>query len=189
MHKKILEITDISTGQTFRKKVENNPNGEVSVIQMKDFNDSYTAISGTPNKVSVQDVSENQLLQQNDILFLAKGNHNPAFLFDYEFKAVVVSLFFVIRVKSKDVLPSYLTWYLNNHTTQNLLMSAREGISVSNIKKSFMEELEVEIPSLDKQHLIGEVYQLSIKENELLSELLAEKQKLVMSGLINTIKN
>jgi restriction endonuclease S subunit len=189
MQKKLIEIASISTGQTFRKKVENNPAGDVSVIQMKDFNDSYTAISATPNKVSINDVSENQLLHKKDILFLAKGNHNPAFLFDRDDVAVVVSLFFVIRVKSEDVLPSYLAWFLNNQNTQNLLQSAREGISVSNIKKSFMEELEVEIPSLEKQHLIGEVYQLSIEENKLLSELLAEKQKLVMSGLINTIKN
>jgi hypothetical protein len=146
MQKKLIEIADIFTGQTFRKKVENNPNGQVSAIQMKDFNDSYTAILGKPNKIAFQDISENQLLHKDDILFLAKGNHNSAFLFDYHYDAVVVSLFFVIRIKSKDVLPSYLTWHLNNHTTQNLLMSAREGISVSNIKKSFMDELEVEIP-------------------------------------------
>ena len=187
MQKRLNSIANIFTGQTFRSKVDNNPIGEVCVIQMKDLNKNYTGITNQPNTVTFDDVSNNQLLKKGDILFLAKGNNNMAFTYDSDQPAVAVSLFFVIRVKSSDVIPDYLTWFLNNSITQKFLTTIREGASVSNIKKSIFEEILVEIPEIRKQKLIANIYKLSIREEELMGQLIEEKKQFIQTALTNQL--
>jgi len=183
MQIRLNKLADIFTGQTFRTKVDNNPDGEVWVIQMKDLNKNYTGISGQPNTITYDDVSRNQLLRKGDILLLAKGNNNVAFKYDSDQPAVAVSLFFVIRVKSSKIIPDYLIWFINNHNTQNYLATMREGASVSSIKKSIFEELCIEIPEIRKQELIANVYRLSICEEELMRKLIEEKQQFIQNAL------
>lgn len=187
MVKRLDQIADIFTGQTFRTKVDNNPDGDVWVIQMKDLNKNYTGISSQPNTVTFDDVPQKQLLRRGDILFLSKGNNNMAFTYDFDQPAVAVSLFFVIRVKSTDVIPGYLTWYLNNPTTQKFLMTMREGASVSSIKKSIFDEMLIELPELKKQELIANIYKLSIREEELMSQLMEEKKQYLQTVLTNQL--
>ncbi len=187
MQERLDNIADIFTGQTFRSKVDNNPNGEVWVIQMKDLNKNYTGISGQPNTVTYDDVSRNQLLRRGDILFLAKGNNNVAFIYDLDQPAVVVSLFFVIRVKSPKVVPGYLTWFLNNPATQKFLVTMREGASVSSIKKSIFEEMLIEIPEFRKQELIAQIYRLSIREEELMKQIMEDKKQFIQTTLTNQL--
>jgi restriction endonuclease S subunit len=187
MHYKLNNIADIFTGQTFRSKVENNPEGEVWVIQMKDLNKNYTGISSKPNTVNFNDVSQKQLLRKGDILFLSKGNNNVAFTYESGQPAVAVSLFFVIKVKSPEVLPGYLTWYLNSPATQKFLMTMREGASVSSIKKSIFDEMLIELPKVKKQELIANIYKLSIREEELMSQLIEEKKQYIQTALTNQL--
>ncbi len=181
MQKKLKEIATIFTGQTFRSKVENNPEGKVWVIQMKDLNEDYTTLSGIPHAVNFNEISNNQLLQPGDVLFLARGNNNSAFEYNFNHPAVVVSLFFVIRLETSDVLPGYLTWFLNSQITQRYLITAREGASVSSIKKSILDELTIQILDKSKQELIAGIYNLSIRERQLTKELMNEKQTLIQS--------
>jgi restriction endonuclease S subunit len=183
----LKEIADIFTGQTFRSKVENNPKGEVWAIQMKDLNASYTDFSGIPNSVTYRDISSNQLLKRGDILFLAKGNNNIAFQFELDRPAIAVSLFFIIRVNSGNVLPGYLTWFLNNHKTQKHLVANREGAMVYNVKKSVLEELEIDVPDIRTQEMISRIYKLSIREEELLQQLIEEKKQLIQSALTKIV--
>lgn len=187
MQVRLKDIADIFTGQTFRSKVENNPEGEVWAIQMKDLNANYTDFSGTPNLVTYSDISSNQLLKRGDILFLAKGNNNIAFQFELDRPAIAVSLFFIIRVNSGNVLPGYLTWFLNNYKTQKHLVANREGAMVFNVKKSVLEELEIDVPDIRTQEMISRIYKLSIREEELMQQLIEEKKQLVQSALTKIV--
>lgn len=187
MKERLKDIADIFTGQTFRSKVENNPEGEVWAIQMKDLNSNYTDFSGTPNLVTYKDVSSNQLLRRGDILFLAKGNNNIAFQFELDRPAIAASLFFIIRENSGNVLPGYLTWFLNNHKTQKHLVANREGAMVYNVKKTILEELEIDLPDINTQKIISNIYKLSIREEELMKQIIEEKKQFLQTALINVI--
>jgi restriction endonuclease S subunit len=186
MRNKLKDIADIFTGQTFRSKVENNPEGDVWVIQMKDLNEKYNDFSGTPNTVTYNDVSANQLLKPGDILFLAKGNNNIAFQFELNRPAIAVSLFFIIRPKS-DVLSGYLTWFLNNPMTQKYITANREGASVFNVKKSIIEELIVDLPDRHTQEIISRIYKLSIQEEELMKKLTEARKQYIQTALTKSI--
>lgn len=179
----LKNIATISSGQTFRGRIENDEDGTVWVIQMKNLNSTYTSLSVLPHCVREDEVSQNQLLQKGDVLFLAKGNNNKAYAFDEDHPAVAVSLFFVIRPNKDKVVPAYLAWFLNNKSTQNLLHSMRAGAMISNIKKPTLEELKIKLPPIKEQELIAKIYSLSIKEQDILAQLAEEREAYVQSSL------
>lgn len=183
MQEKLKNITAISSGQTFRGRIENDRDGAVWVIQMKNLDDSYTSLMNVPHLVKEDEISERQLLEKGDILFLAKGNNNKAFVFNENHPAVAVSLFFVIRPDKSKVIPEYLAWFLNNKNTQNLLHSMRAGAMISNIKKPTLEELKIKLPPLKEQELIAKIYSLSIKEQDILAQLAEEREVYIQSSL------
>jgi len=185
MNTKLKNITNISSGQTFRKKVESDVNGQVWVIQMKDLNKSYTSIAQTPVSVNEQDISQSQLLENGDILFLAKGNNNKAFVFQESHPAVAVSLFFIFKTDRGKLLPEYLAWFLNQKDTQNLLKSTREGSTVSSIKKVTLENLLIPLPSIEEQEYIAKIYSLHTKEEQLGLKLAEKRNNLIDTLLIN----
>lgn len=177
----------ISSGHTFRTKIENNPMGDVAVIQMKDMNDDYTGIVEGVNMVNTDAVSKSQILQRGDVLFLARGNNTKAFVFDLNIKAVAVSLFFILRPKSEKLDPYYLAWFLNQSNTQSYLLSAQEGSTVSSIKKQTLSDLEINIPSLTMQQRIARVYHLHLREMELMSQIRAKRNEFINAILIEKV--
>jgi len=184
MKKKLTKVAAIFSGQTFRKKVQNDPDGTVWVIQMKDLNDEYTGLKDLPHAVQESEISKNQILKKGDILFLAKGRNNPAIIYNYDQPAVAVSLFFVIRPNDL-VQPEYLSWYLNRAQSQGYFNSMKEGALVGNIKKSVLENLEIELPSTEVQQNVANLYGLSQREEKISNELV-EIRKDYIDNLLNT---
>lgn len=187
MQFRLGDIANITSGQTIRGKVHNDPEGTVAVIQMKDLNSSYSKLVNHPYFVKESEVSKKQLLQKGDVLFLAKGNNNNAFVFSEEYPAVIVSMFFVIRPNFKKLNPDYLMWLLNNRETQSFLLTQRSGGSIANIKKSVIEDLMFNLPPIDKQKTIAKIYQLGLKEDDLLGQL-REKRKMLMEEILIKLK-
>jgi restriction endonuclease S subunit len=175
----LSKICKISSGQTFREKVENNPDGDVWVIQMKDLNGSYTGIKTSPYLTTLNEVSNQQLLSTGDVLFLSRGNHNKAFVYNKTHNAVAVSLFFVLKPDLSILDPYYLAWFLNQNSTQNKLKSSQEGSTVASIKKSILENLEIVVPNLEKQKRIAHIYGLQIKEQKLAKKLIIKRELLI----------
>lgn len=184
---KLEHICSITSGQTFRTKIEHNPNGEVAVIQMKDMNDDYTGIGFELSLVAFDEISNSQILQKGDVLFLARGNNNKAFVFDMDDPAVAVSLFFVLRPKKEKVDPYYLAWFLNQPNTQNYLQSTQEGSTVASIKKQALGDLEIKVPSLNEQQKIASIYHLHLKEMELMDQIREKRNELINAVLIEKI--
>lgn len=183
MKYKLKDICKISSGQTFREKIENKPNGDVWVIQMKDLGNEYNNINSEPSKVFRNEISTNQLLQKGDVLFLARGNNNKSFVFDWDEPTVAVSVFFILRVQYDKIDPQFLSWFLNHPTTQNSFLGAQEGATVASIKKQFIDELEIELPEIAEQKKIARIHELHLKEINLLDQLKQHRTELINSIL------
>lgn len=184
---KLQNICTISSGQTFRTKIEHSPGGEVAVIQMKDMNEDYTGISEGLAIVRAETVAKTQILQNGDVLFLARGNNNKAFVFNLDIKAVAVSLFFILRPKKEKLDPYYLAWFLNQPNTQTYFHSTQEGSTVASIKKQTLSELEIRLPSLQQQKKIASIYHLHLKEMALMNRIRAKRNDLIHAVLIEKI--
>jgi hypothetical protein len=59
---------------------------------MKDLENDYQQIGDQLSRVDCTKVPEKHLLQQGDVLFIAKGANNYALVFDKDIKAAVFGL-------------------------------------------------------------------------------------------------
>ena len=103
----LKDIAKIEIGRTFRQKIEGEPNGDCMVIQVKDISVENLSIQNTGIFIASQSIASHHLLQTNDILFIAKGNHNNAVQYQFKQKATAVSLFFIILSISSLISTQY----------------------------------------------------------------------------------
>lgn len=175
---KLSQLTvTIKSGHTFRERVDNDPLGDTLVIQPKDISPAQPNLVGHPQKVKSADFPERQILQKGDILLLAKGNRNFAWVYQLNEKAVTTALFFVIRPDTTKVTPEYLAWYVNQETVQGALHAAKAGTSVTNISLTALSELEIKVPSLLTQNKLVNLYQLWQVEKNKTMNLIQQKDK------------
>jgi restriction endonuclease S subunit len=183
----LKNISKVDSGKSFRQRIEDEPNGNCLVIQMKDISNENLTISGSPHSILIDEMNSSQLLASGDILFMAKGNNNFAVMYASDHPAVAVSLFFIIRPNRMKVDPEYLTWYLNAPTAQAYFHERRLGASVGNITKDTLECLEVELPSLERQKQIAKLNNLLREEKALTNEYMEKKQVFLNQTMLNLI--
>lgn len=175
----ISKIASISSGMTFRDRVENSVSGDCMVIQPKDIDKDTLEIQQTAHKiVSKFSVSqEKQLLSNGDILFAAKGNVNYAVTFKGEHKAVATALFFIIRLRPEcGFLPDFVAWYLNQSPIQSELHGSKAGTSVSNVNLDSLKSLEIPQISISAQHRYLNIHRLWQDERETTLKILKMKE-------------
>lgn len=134
-------------------------------------------------------ISQKHLLKNGDVLFAAKGTKNFAAVFENHNEPSVASTsFFVIRPTNNKVLPQFLAWFLNNHTTQTLLKGQAIGTSIPSISKQVLENLEIPVPPIKTQKAIVEISKLRNKEKSLKQKIEALREKQIQQQIINAIK-
>jgi len=181
----IKNITTIQTG-FFAKPAGS---GEIAYLQFKDF-DEYGQIRSTLHpELNIADVSEKHLLKQGDVLFAAKGTKNFAAVFySANQPAVASTSFFVLRLTVSHVLPEYLTWYLNNPSTQTLLKGQAMGTSIASISKTVLEDLEITVPVIESQKAILQITKLRLKEKVIKQQIEVLREQQIQHQINNLIK-
>ena len=166
MRVKLKHIAFIQTG-VFAKPAKE---GQIVYLQSKHFDENGILKSSLYPDLKSDSISEKHLLQNGDIIFAAKGTKNFAALFEsLNLPAVASTSFFVIRLNEDfqdKVLPEYLTWYLNNTSSQNYLKSKAVGSSIVSISKPVIDELELSIPDLNTQKAILRITHLRNARSE-----------------------
>lgn len=187
---KLNQIAEISSGYSFRKKVEHDKDGDLTVVQMKDLKSNYTEINKDLSRINSKEISkiEKYLLNKGDVLFVSKGANNYASVVDQDIKAVAASVFFVLRPKQEIVLPEYLAWYINEKEAQKFIEEKRAGSYNPSVSKSTVLDMPVKLPNLSRQKLIASLYFLKKRESSLTQQLL-EKRHAVISHKLFQILN
>lgn len=186
---KLKEIALIRTGYPFRGRIERDPEGAISVIQMKDLDDYNCLDLSDVYKVQLEDLNQQYLLRPGDILFRSRGVSKTAVLVSEVKESLVAAAPLVlIRVKSRKVEPAYLVWYLNHPHGQFQIGRLSEGTSVLMISKSALAELEISLPVLAIQKAIAEIAALSQQEQQLLDELAKKRQTYTNAVLMRHVK-
>jgi restriction endonuclease S subunit len=118
---------------------------------------------------------EKHLLQDDDLLFAAKGLNNFAVVYHQSMgKAVASSSFLIIRIHDgvrRLIHPDYLAWFISHDKRIRLLHQQQLGTTIPSINMKQLAELEIDIPSLSMQEKIVAVQQLRDRERELNAQL------------------
>jgi len=181
---KVKELATVQMGYSFRSRLEPSASGDVAVIQMKDLLDDDTVGCDALVRIDMETVKEHHLARKGDLVFRSRGQViTAAILLDDPGRAVIAAPLLRIRVKKpQKILPEYLNWYIGQRDAQAYLASRTKGTVQKMIGKQTIGDLEVSLPSLEKQKTIVELVSLSARERGLLHAL-AEKQK----GYVSTI--
>ncbi len=181
----IKNIANVQVGYSFRSRLEASKGGAVAVIQMKDLLDNNTVGCDELIRIDMDKVKDHHLVRKGDLVFRSRGLvSNAAILLENPGMAVVTAPLLRIRVTKPDrVLPEYLNWYLGQREAQVFLTSRAIGTAQKMISKEVLENLEVLLPSLEKQKKIVELVSLSAREQTLLSGL-ADKRKQYISMVV-----
>ena len=177
LKKKISEIAEVVSGVYLLTA----PYGEVAYLQIKDL--LSESPEKTASKVTLSPKNERYLLAKGDLLFAGKGTTYLCKVFDLDIPAIASTTLYIIRLTSKDILPDYLCWYLNQPSVMALMKAQQVGTGTPLIHKPVVEDFEILVPDLDTQQRIVELAKLQVREKELY-QAIAEKRQLITNQLI-----
>ena len=184
---KLKNLTTFMAGHPFRSTIENVPDGDVAVVQMKDVNPESGINPAKLYRVSLSGRKKPDYLRGGDILFVGRGYRIFAVLVEKDLDQTVAGPhFFIIRIKpgKNPVRPDYLAWYLNHTQAQRYFSQHVAGTALPHINRSTLEDLPVVLPPPDVQAQIVKIHDCRLKEKALL-EALIEKKKQFMDGLLD----
>lgn len=185
----LKEIADIRTGYSFRTKIESDLEGNVLVVQLRELSERNIIDITTAVRISMSEISENYLIQKEDLVFRSRGMDSTAAIMNMDADNVIISAPFQrIRIsKPLEIIPEYLLWYINSKEAQTYFTANKTGTSVSMISTAVLADLPVVVPSLEIQKQIIEINTLAVKEIELQEELIKKKKLLTETVLLKSI--
>lgn len=163
-------------------------NADAVYLQSKHFDEHGNIIVELFPDLKINEKIERHLLKPGDVIFAAKGVKNFAAVYEsHNPKAVASTSFFVIRPTDNKVLPHFLAWFLNNHTTQALLKDQAIGTSIPSISKQVLESLEIPVPDIETQKAIVQISQLRNKEKSLKQRIETLRERQIQAKLLRAI--
>ena len=179
---KLRDLAKISSGLY----VKGSPTGTVRCLQVKDLlmpSPETTAYRVDASKIKLG----NYLLKKGDLLFAGKGVTYLCKVFEWNFSAVPSTTLYSIRLYSDIVSPEYLCWYLNHPNVVAEVKASQVGSGTPMIHKSTLANLEIVVPSKEKQRLIVELSSLQAREQLILRSIADKRLQLTNQILINEL--
>ena len=186
---KLSDLAEIFTGLNYQRKEISQKSHGINFIQAKDIANNQL-FKNTTFKIEKISIDKRFILNNNDILFSAKGNRNFAFLYKEQYgESTASSTFFIIRITINSILPEYLSWYLNQKPVQNYIKSQSVGTYIPSINKVKLSELEIPVPTIELQKKIIRIDSFRRKEKDLLNIISNKKDFLIENILYKKIKD
>lgn len=185
---RLKDLSSIKLGYPFRGRIEENPAGEVGVVQIRNV-DTKTGVDWenlTRTRLTGRCVPD--LLHRGDILFIAQGKRNIATCVDRDDMGVVCSPhFFLIRLKSwARLLPEFLTWQINQIPAQRYLSTSATGSHTTCIRRQELEDLPISVPDINTQEKTVAFHKAAVREKKLLLNMIGNRnrQMRALAGVI-----
>ncbi|WP_319200074.1 hypothetical protein [uncultured Ilyobacter sp.] len=121
-------------------------------------------------------ISDEFYSKEGDILFKIVSPYSTYYV-DKNYEDILVpSNFFILRLKKKfqnDVIPEYVSYILNSKEILFEIKKIQQGnAAVISLKKTYLENFEINIPDIEKQKKYSEFYRALAIRNNLLKQKL-----------------
>ena len=189
---KLKNISTIRTGLVTTRKKATIVDSEIipyKVITLKSFNPNGSLrVDNLDTFISKEKIKESYLTQANDVLIRLREPNIAINITEENSGLVIPSFVASIRVDKTKVDNKFLTYYLNSTTAKRALNSSITGTAINMIKTKELENLDIQLPSLQEQKKIVEFLDLTSKEINLLEELKNQKEKYYKEVFNNILK-
>lgn len=163
----LFTISEIAAGYSPRTPLSVSVTQGTLIVTLKDVSFEELSIKSELSKTDDFKGDNRYFLLNNDILLPIRGNRNAALLYDKAKRpepTIASGAFAVIRPHANILDSKYLVWFLNLPETQDYFRRASVGTTVQNLPLNAIKNLNVIVPDLDKQELIGEIFYLRLQE-------------------------
>lgn len=179
MRKRLQTLADIRTGHTFRGKIEEDPLGNIPVLQIKDLKGRTTVTSEELPRIKWQSHKNVAPVHASDVVLPTRGEYYKAAILQGNKPVIATSQLFVLRLETKDVMPKFLAWYLNQNAAQHYFLTHRSGTNIPMLNKQSLGALKIPIPPLETQEKIVAMHELWEQEKQLTEQLLINREKML----------
>lgn len=188
--KKLGDIAIISSGYTFRSRIDEDLNGNYAVIQIKDFDEDDYIVVDELLKTKLESVNAKFLAKDGDILFRSRGTSTRASLVNNSIgeNKVITSPLLIIRIDTNLFLPEYVQLVINHSTSQRYFSRSAQGSIIRMIDKETLSNLIIPSKSITGQKNVIELSRLIQKEKKLMGQI-ASKRQIVLEGVFQKEKN
>ena len=173
-------MATISTGLVTARKQDRMPGKDslkYKMLNLKAVNDEgYIEDTLLEDFWAKERLKSGYLTQAGDIV-VRLTTPSTAVLIDKEHTGFIIpSHFVVIRTDSRQILPEYLNWFLNEDRVRQELHQNLSSTMIGTVKPKVYACLEIDLIPLEEQKKIAELYRLSKKELRLLKQMRVQKE-------------
>ncbi len=178
---KLGDISSITTGQVIKRK-EARP-GDVDAIQyriltLKSFDEDGYLVKEELDSFKASEKIESKYITSKGDIVVRLSMPFTTITIDKESEGILIpSLFVAIRVNCNDILPSYLSLYLNSNKMKKQYIREARGSAIQILKTSAFKEFEIMIPDMSIQEQAVTLNELMMREKRLLQLLIKENNK------------
>lgn len=178
---KLGDISSITTGQVIKRK-EARP-GDVDAIQyriltLKSFDEDGFLVKEEIDSFKASEEIESKYITSKGDIVVRLSMPFTTITIDKESEGILIpSLFVAIRVNCNDILPSYLSLYLNSNKMKKQYIKEARGSAIQILKTSAFKEFEIMIPDMSIQEQAVTLNELLMREKRLLQLLIKENNK------------
>ena len=180
------EISSIRSGYSIRGKVLGNPSGAISLIQMKDVQPSIAIDWSNLTRINPVSTREPDYVRQGDVIFCGRGTRIFSVpVLESPVRTVAAGHFFIITPDDGEVLPAFLSWYINSLEAQRYFWRNAAGSGIMNVRQRALAELDVPLPAIDKQLTFVKMID-AVDAERRLSKTLSEKRQTLLETVLAT---
>ena len=173
-------LVEIQPGYQTRGKILESLTGSHRLLQSKDITEEGINWE-TPLSFDPEIFPDRYRISHNDILFIARGYENRAYLaVDPPANVLASNTFYII--KPQEIRPGYLAWWLNEKPAQAYFAQFQVKMGYAYMSKKNLVKLEVPVPALEIQEKISKALKLWNHEKHLISNI-QELKESVMSSI------
>jgi len=186
---RLNEIATINSGHPFRGRIQEKLGAGMVAVQMKNILPDQSIDWAGCTEAQPASKRAPDWLKPGDVLFAARGNNNYAVLIDEsitDLQAVPAPHFFVLRSKTRELIPDFLAWLLNQPHSQRHFQREAEGTFTKSIRRSVLAATPVVLPSMSKQRTIIHLANALNKKQQLMEQLIHNGEAL-MNGIANDL--
>lgn len=187
---KLSKIASIKSGYHSRGKIEPLEDGSHFLLQARDVDgENLTYQIDTLIRFNPDLSRTDATLKNNDILFMAKGARNYSVLLgDIPASTMAAACFFLVRVSDENILPAYLSWYLNQPPVERYMVRhSGRGVHMPVVRRSVLEKLVIPIPNLEIQKKIVELEKVRLEEEDLINRLVKKRKQLITASCLKLV--
>lgn len=174
---RVKDFSNIRIGYAFRERLTNILDGNVMVIQPKNItSDGFAFEKDEPLRTNVP---PSKTLQKSDVLVVNRGRFVSE-VFNLTGAWVVPSSVLILSTNNNSVLPEYVALYFNSANGQRMFKRHLEQTTVPFVSANNLENMDIPIPSLERQHLLVNFGQ-TMKKHGRLSKRKQDLQRAILN--------